>query len=302
MIMQPDVIKKLAGAEPTPVVITATEENELDGVADSNESLSETASALSKSEPNSAWEDALLYAKYSYQAVIDAMSKEVRVVDENLADAWKEELDDLKLQAAREQLERPDLTAEELSTISDFRAIPTPGMIELEGKISAADLTKGKGMSGMLNTIWLILCAMTFGGVMEACGLLQRIAHSLMSVARSTWSLVATTAGSCLFVNFTASDQYLAIVLPGRMFSKAFKDRGLAPQNLSRTLEDSGTVTSVLIPWNTCGAVQQATLGVGAMAYAPFCFFNWISPLMTITFAILNIRIARLPEDEGKDQ
>ncbi|MFO0262937.1 MAG: Na+/H+ antiporter NhaC family protein, partial [Planctomycetota bacterium] len=151
-----------------------------------------------------------------------------------------------------------------------------------------------RGMQGMLNTIWLILCAMCFGGAMEATGMLAAITRPLISLARSTGSLIATTAGTCVFVNVTASDQYLAIVVPGRMFRQAFQDRGLAPQNLSRTLEDAGTVTSVLVPWNTCGATQQAVLGVNVLAFAPYCFFCWISPLMTILFAFLNLRIARL--------
>lgn len=296
IVMQPDVIRKLAGAKPSPAVVIVDEESQTEESKESKRLTAVGQNEDGKPNESTGLEEALLYAQHSYRAVIDAMSTDVRVVEEELANGWREEFDQLKLQAARQQLNRLELTNEELSQMSDFRVSPTPRMIELEGKISAADLTKGKGMAGMLSTIWLIICAMTFGGVMEACGLLQRIAHSLMSVARSTWSLIATTAGSCLFVNFTASDQYLAIVLPGRMFSRAFKERGLAPQNLSRTLEDSGTVTSVLIPWNTCGAVQQATLGVGALAYAPFCIFNWISPLMTIAFAVLNIRIARLPE------
>ena len=165
--------------------------------------------------------------------------------------------------------------------------------------VLAAELLAGKGMSGMLNTVWLIISAMSFGGVMESCGLLQRITNSLMQFAKSTGSLIATTAGSCLFLNLTASDQYLAIVVPGRMFGKAYRDRGLAGQNLSRTLEDSGTVTSVLVPWNTCGAFQAGTLDVATLAFAPFCLFNWISPLMTILFGFLGIGIAKLPAQDA---
>ena len=160
----------------------------------------------------------------------------------------------------------------------------------------AAKLLTGKGMTGMLNTVWLILCALSFGGVMESVGLLRRITAPLVKRARSTGSLVATTAGSCIFINFTASDQYLSIVVPGKMFASTFRERGLAPQNLSRTLEDSGTVTSVLIPWNTCGATQRAVLGVETWTYLPYCFFNLISPVMTVLFAYLNIKIARLKD------
>ncbi|MDH5366723.1 MAG: Na+/H+ antiporter NhaC [Cyclobacteriaceae bacterium] len=156
------------------------------------------------------------------------------------------------------------------------------------------ELLSSKGMEGMLNTIWLIISAMIFGGVMEKAGMLKVIATSIIKLANSTGSLVAATASTCVTFNVTASDQYIAIVVPGRMFASTYKERGLAPENLSRTLEDTGTVTSVLIPWNTCGAFQSATLGVGTLAYLPYCFFNIISPFMTILFAYLNIKIKRL--------
>ena len=158
---------------------------------------------------------------------------------------------------------------------------------------SINELLSTKGMSGMLNTIWLIVCAMCFGGVMEACGLLHKITSYIVKLAKSTGSLIATTAGTCVFFNATASDQYLAIVVPGRMFAETYHDRGLQPQNLSRTLEDSGTVTSVLFPWNTCGATQASVLGVATGTYWMYCFFNLLSPLMTMFFGFLNIRIAK---------
>ena len=156
------------------------------------------------------------------------------------------------------------------------------------------------GMSGMLNTVWLIICAMIFGGVMESSGLLQRITESVIKLAHNTGSLVASTAGTCMFFNVTASDQYLAIVVPGRMFADTYEKRGLSPQNLSRTLEDSGTVTSVLVPWNTCGATQASVLGVPTVTFLPYAFFNIISPFMTILFAYFNIRISRLGK-KGQD-
>ncbi len=154
-------------------------------------------------------------------------------------------------------------------------------------------LTSG-GMAGMLDTIWLIITAMTFGGVMEASGFLQKITQTLISRVRGTGGLVTATAGTCLLTNVSASDQYLAIVVPGRMFTRAYKERGLAPQNLSRTLEDCGTVTSVLVPWNTCGAFHSGVLGVATLAYAPWALFCLISPLMTLLFAWANIRMARI--------
>ena len=110
--------------------------------------------------------------------------------------------------------------------------------------------------------------------------------------------MVASTVATCVFFNTTASDQYLAIVVPGRMYKKAYDDKGLKPEVLSRTLEDSGTMTSVLIPWNTCGATQSRVLGVDTMAYAPYAFFNIISPLMSILFAYLNIKIRRFSKEE----
>ena len=155
-------------------------------------------------------------------------------------------------------------------------------------------LLSTSGMAGMLNTIWLIICAMTFGGVMEATGLLRRVAEPIIKYAESTGSLILTTAGTCVFFNITASDQYLSIVVPGRMFADTYKEKGLAPENLSRTLEDSGTVTSVLVPWNTCGATQSAVLGVATFAYLPYCFFNIISPFMTIAYGYLGVKIKKL--------
>ncbi|MBT5403428.1 MAG: sodium:proton antiporter [Crocinitomicaceae bacterium] len=156
------------------------------------------------------------------------------------------------------------------------------------------------GMFGMMNTVWLIICAMAFGGIMEACGLLQRITSAVVSLAKTTGSLISTTVGTCVFFNATASDQYLSIVVPGRMFAKTYKDRGLAPQNLSRTLEDSGTVTSVLFPWNTCGAAQSTVLGVATGEYWMYCFFNLISPVMTMIYGYFGIKIAKLSADGKK--
>ncbi len=156
------------------------------------------------------------------------------------------------------------------------------------------DLFSAKGMEGMLGTIWLIICAMVFGGVMDGIGALSRITKALLGMAKTTFGLFASTVGSCLALNVTASDQYLAIVVPGKMFSKAYKDRGLAPENLSRTLEDSGTVTSVLIPWNTCGAYHSGVLGVSVGEYFFYAIFNWLSPFMTLIFAAFQIKIKQL--------
>jgi len=156
------------------------------------------------------------------------------------------------------------------------------------------DLLSAKGILGMMNTIWLIICAMIFGGTMETSGMLQRMATSIIQYAHSTGSLIASTAATCILINVTASDQYISIVVPGRMFTETYRKRGLAPENLSRTLEDSGTVTSVLVPWNTCGAYHAGVLGVATLTYLPYVFFSLISPLMTIFFAYAGIKIKKL--------
>jgi NhaC family Na+:H+ antiporter len=157
-------------------------------------------------------------------------------------------------------------------------------------------LLSSSGMAGMLNTIWLILCAMVFGATMQATQMLERITQAILSGVQSTFGLVGRTVGTCLAFNIIASDQYLAIVVPGNMLKDAYPERDLAPENLSRTLEDSGTVTSVLIPWNTCGVAQSGILGVATWAYLPYCIFNWVSPLMTMTVAAVGFRIKRLSD------
>ncbi|MEZ4856973.1 MAG: Na+/H+ antiporter NhaC [Gelidibacter sp.] len=158
------------------------------------------------------------------------------------------------------------------------------------------DLFTSGGMSKMMGTIWLILCAMVFGGIMDAIGALTTISKALLKLFHTTFGLFASTVASCLALNVTASDQYLAIVVPGKMYAKAFKAKGLAPENLSRTLEDSGTVTSVLVPWNTCGAYQSGVLGVSTFDYFIYAIFNWLSPFMTLLFAAFKIKIKQLSD------
>jgi len=150
------------------------------------------------------------------------------------------------------------------------------------------------GMKGMLDTIWLIICAMVFGGIMDSIGALKSISNSLLLWAKNTFQLFLSTVTSCLTINITASDQYLSLVVPGKMFEKSYKKRGLAPENLSRTLEDSGTVTSVLIPWNTCGAYQSGVLGVPVLEYFVFAIFNWISPFTTLFVAFISYKIKKI--------
>tara|TARA_B100000470_G_C19725452_1_gene362042 strand:- start:308 stop:1015 length:708 start_codon:yes stop_codon:yes gene_type:complete len=185
----------------------------------------------------------------------------------------------------------------ELTFSSAYQAVLNAITIETSidsGDPLLNDLFKSGGMKGMLNTIWLVICAMVFGGVMESIGALKKISSSLLELGKSTFSTFASTVGSCLAINLTASDQYLSIVIPGKMFSKAYEDKGLAPENLSRTLEDSGTVTSALIPWNTCGAYQSGILGVSVADYFIYAIFNWLSPFMTLLIAAFNIKIKKL--------
>ncbi|AWW32315.1 Na+/H+ antiporter NhaC [Echinicola strongylocentroti] len=185
-----------------------------------------------------------------------------------------------------------------------FKAV----MMSLYGDISIStsnemvnELLSTGGMAGMLFTIWLIISAMIFGGVMEESGMLLVIAEAVIRKVHSLGSLIASTAATCVFFNLTTSDQYLAILVPGRMYADIYKKRGLKGENLSRTLEDSATVTSVLVPWNTCGATQASVLGVATIAYAPYCFFNIISPFMTILYGYLKLGINYYSEEEMRE-
>ena len=147
------------------------------------------------------------------------------------------------------------------------------------------DLVATKGMAGMLNTIWIILCAMAFGAAMTATRMLESIMEALLRLVRGTVSLVASTAFSGMFLNIVSADQYLSIILTATMFGDTYKKNGYESCLLSRTCEDSATVTSVLIPWNTCGMTQASVLGVSTLVYAPYCFFCYLSPIVTILVA-----------------
>lgn len=201
-----------------------------------------------------------------------------------------EEIDQLGLTA---NLNRSSYGESAYRTIVDAMTVET-GVNTSSPEVN--ELLSTGGMSGMMGTIWLILCAMSFGGIMDKLGMLAKITEVLVARAQTRGSLIATTTLTCIGFNITASDQYLAIVVPGKMFASTYKDRGLAAQNLSRTLEDSGTVTSVLVPWNTCGAAQSNVLGIATGDYFMFCFFNLISPIMTIIYGYVGIKIARLDE------
>lgn len=160
------------------------------------------------------------------------------------------------------------------------------------------ELLENGGMKNMLWTVNLIICAMCFGGIMDASGMLATMAEALLKVAKNTGSLVIVTIFSCIFMNIIASDQYLSIVLPGRMYKEAWEDRKLAPQNLSRCLEDSGTITSCLIPWNTCGATMSTFLGVSTGAYFRYAFLNLINPLVSIFYGFTGISMTKMTDEQ----
>lgn len=174
------------------------------------------------------------------------------------------------------------------------------GFTTTTGTETFDELVNRGGMNSMLDVIWLILSALMFGGVMEETGLLKKLVQALLKMVHGTGSLIATTVFTCVGINIIASDQYMSIVLPGRMFKMEYERRGLAPENLSRTLEDSGTITSPLIPWNTCGAYMAGTLGVATFAYLPFAFFNLLNPLLALILGFTGISIKKI--DKSKDQ
>lgn len=155
-------------------------------------------------------------------------------------------------------------------------------------------LLSGGGMAGMLTTTWLIMTALMFGAIMEKTGLLDIFVKSILKIAKSTGSLIAATIATCIGTNVIAADQYIAIVVPGRMFKDEYEKRGLKPVNLSRTLEDGGTITSPLIPWNTCGAYMQSVLLINPFDYALYAFFNLINPVLAVVYAYLGIKILRI--------
>ncbi|MCF2858598.1 Na+/H+ antiporter NhaC [Pseudoalteromonas sp. SMS1] len=162
------------------------------------------------------------------------------------------------------------------------------------GDAKMDDLLSGGGMSNMLTTTWLIMTALMFGAIMEKTGLLEVFVRSILKIAKNTGSLIASTIATCFGTNLVAADQYIAIVVPGRMFKEEYKKRGLQSVNLSRTLEDGGTITSPLIPWNTCGAYMHSVLHINPLDYAVYAFFNLINPLLAIVYGYLGVKVLRL--------
>ena len=183
---------------------------------------------------------------------------------------------------------------ENSSALSSLKAIiiasTTNNSIETGNEL-LNNLVTTRGMGGMMGTIWLIICAMCFGGVMYGSGMLSAITQIFLRVARRTVSVVSSTVGSGLFFNLVTGDQYISIILTGNLFRKLYDERDLEHRLLSRSIEDSATITSVLIPWNSCGMTQSTVLGVATLTYMPYCVFNIISPLMSIFMATIGYKI-----------
>jgi NhaC family Na+:H+ antiporter len=170
------------------------------------------------------------------------------------------------------------------------------GFTAQTGDPTVDELLSRGGMSSMANTVFLVLCAMSFGGVMERTGMLRTLAQRLLRLAKTTGSLIATTVLTSVGINVVAGDQYIAIVVPGRMYADAYREQGLHPKNLSRAIEDGGTITSPLIPWNTCGAFMAGTLMVPTGAYFAYAFLNLVNPLISILYGYLGWSIAKLDD------
>ncbi len=196
---------------------------------------------------------------------------------------------------------QPELIAkvagiERLDFLSGFKGVLMTcfGPTALEtGNVQLDELVATRGMAGMLNTVWLIVCAMCFGGVMTGSGMLRSLTGIFLRLVRRTFSAVASTVGAGLFFNLCTADQYISIILSGRLFKELYAARGLEARLLSRSVEDSATVCSVLIPWNSCGMTQATVLGVSTFVYMPYCIFNIASPLMSLLVAALGWRIRR---------
>ena len=190
--------------------------------------------------------------------------------------------------------------AAQSSSLGDVLAAAHAGHVSETGVAMVDELLTRGGLLSMMETVALIICALSFGGIMERAGMLQVLAGSLLRFVKSTGALVATTVFSCIGMNIIAADQYIAIVVPGRMFKSAFDAKGLHPKNLSRVLENSGTMTSPLIPWNSCGAFMGATLGVNPLIYLPYAFLNLLVPAISIFYGYTGITMEKLPaEDPG---
>ena len=189
------------------------------------------------------------------------------------------------------------------SALNSFKAViiasTTSTSIETHNEL-LNNLVATRGMGGMMDTVWLIICAMCFGGVMYGSGMLSALSQIFLRVARRTVSVVGSTVCSGLFFNLATGDQYISIILTGRLFRQLYDERGLEGRLLSRSVEDSATVTSVLIPWNSCGMTQSTVLGVATLSYMPYCIFNLVSPIMSIIVAAIGYKINKTSPDNAE--
>jgi len=185
-------------------------------------------------------------------------------------------------------------------SLADIILSAKSGYVSETGVKMVDDLLTRGGLDYMMNTVALIICALSFGGIMERTGMLEVLAKSLLKRVKSTGSLVATTIFSCIGMNAIASDQFIAIVIPGRMYKNAFDSRGLHPKNLSRCLEDAGTLSSPLIPWNSCGAYMWATLGVNPLLYLPYAFLNLANPIVSLFYGYTGITMEKIKPNSEK--
>jgi Na+:H+ antiporter, NhaC family len=183
------------------------------------------------------------------------------------------------------------------ASLADIMNAMQNGIVSETGNQVLDDLLTRGGYQSMMWTISLILAALTFGGILEKTGMLEAVAKVILKFAKSTGSLVTATIFTSIFANVLAGDQYLSIVLPGKMYKEEYRKRGLAPRNLSRCLEDAGTLTSPLVPWNTCGATMSTYLGVATIEYLPYCFLNLINPVVSIIFGFTGITMMKLEDD-----
>lgn len=190
------------------------------------------------------------------------------------------------------QIVPADATMGQTFIIAPLKILSMPIEVVTESPM-LTELASTNGMAGMLNTVWLIMCVCAFGGVMEAGGYISAITEAMTKLIKSRTSLVGSTIGTCIVSNLTLSDQYMSIIIPGKMFADIYKKEGYAPELLSRSLQDSATVTSVLIPWNSCAAMQSSVLGIPTLTYLPYCFLNLLSPVVSIALTAVGYKITR---------
>ena len=184
----------------------------------------------------------------------------------------------------------PELS-KSLATIKGVWISLFDGFHSNSGNIFLDTLLSKGGMSSMLNTVWLIITGLGFGGILEVTGILTFVINFALKGIRGAGSLISTTIAACFATNALTADQYMGITLPGRMFKNEYEKFGLSKLNLSRTIEDSATMTSALIPWNTCGAYMSATLGVATLSYAPYAFLNWLCPIIAVLYGFMGFAL-----------